>query len=300
MELETAISEEKMSELKKIIGYILEEPLYKKNTVAQILLFGSYATHKAVERDVRIQRDGTSTVYQSDFDILIILRKQKDTHNKAAAYAIEEKISKDETIQTPVSLLFESEKDMCMFLRDERYFYHEIVETGITLWQRGKTDIKKKERKIIPPERRKILALEDFNEYFSKIPHLLKLYKVSFAAKEYKEASFTLHRITENLFVCILLVFIRYNPKEHDLEKLLDQWISLRIDPDIVQPIHTIFPRNTPEEKHIFDLLKRAYIESRYYKDFCITKQELEILSKKIIKLTEVIEMICKKRIKEM
>ena len=58
-----------------------------------------------------------------------------------------------------------------------------------------------------------------------------------------------------------------------------------------------IFPRQTKEEKHHFNLLQKAYIDSRYKKGYTITKGELEYLAKRVAKLRDLTEQVCKEKI---
>jgi HEPN domain-containing protein len=60
-----------------------------------------------------------------------------------------------------------------------------------------------------------------------------KKFDKSVMKADFNKASFDLHQIAENLFNCLLLVFIRYVPEEHDLEKLFDNWISEKIGDDV-------------------------------------------------------------------
>ena len=61
--------------------------------------------------------------------------------------------------------------------------------------------------------------------------------------------------------------------------------------------IFKAFPRDTPEEKRLFDLLQRAYIESRYNPDFEITKAYIEALVPKVERLRDIVEKICREQI---
>ncbi len=84
--------------------------------------------------------------------------------------------------------------------------------------------------------------------------------------------------------------FTDYRPKLHDLEEL-GKLASMH-DP-IFQ---TDFPRNSEEEQRLFDLLKRAYIDSRY-KEYSITKDELDRLAEHVMKLQNLTEEVCKKKV---
>ena len=56
------------------------------------------------------------------------------------------------------------------------------------------------------------------------------------------------------------------------------------------------FPRNTPEEERLFDLLQRSYIESRYNPDFEITKDDICALVPKVERLKQIVEKVCRER----
>ena len=77
----------------------------------------------------------------------------------------------------------------------------------------------------------------------------------------------------------------------HDLEKLDRQACKLDVR------FKTVFPRATEEEERLFQLLKKAYIESRYTLDFKVTREELEYLSERVKMLQELTEKACGERI---
>ena len=52
-------------------------------------------------------------------------------------------------------------------------------------------------------------------------------------------------------------------------------------------------PRDTPEEERLFDLLQRAYVESRYNPDFEITKEDIDALLPKVERLRDIVERVC-------
>ena len=104
-------------------------------------------------------------------------------------------------------------------------------------------------------------------------------------------AAFQLHQATERFYTTILLVFTHYKPKEHDIDKLGKQANSL--DPRFLP----VFPRTTQEEKRLFELLKKAYIDARYNRNYKITKKELEYLGERVKKLQKLTKEVCKERI---
>ena len=113
----------------------------------------------------------------------------------------------------------------------------------------------------------------------------------AFFENEYAIAAFILHQATESLYSAILLVFSNYKPKLHDIEEL--GGMAKNYDNELLQ----VFPIATPEQKECFELLKKAYVDARYDKNYKISKEQLLYLIERIEKLKEITERICLARI---
>jgi uncharacterized protein len=59
----------------------------------------------------------------------------------------------------------------------------------------------------------------------------------------------------------------------------------------------TIFPRTTEGEERLFQLLKKVYLESGFALDYKVSKEDLECLSERVIKLRALNEQTCKEKI---
>jgi DNA repair ATPase RecN len=84
------------------------------------------------------------------------------------------------------------------------------------------------------------------------------------------------------------MVSVGGKPKIHNLETLGK--IIVYYHPEFMK----IFPRQTKEEKRLFKLLKDAYVDARYKKDYKITREELEYLAKRVEKLRDLVAENCK------
>ena len=67
---------------------------------------------------------------------------------------------------------------------------------------------------------------------------------------------------------------------------------------DYCPELKGIVPRETDEEKELFELLDYAYIGARYDRSYKITKQQLEQLAPCVKKLHKVTKAVCEKKIK--
>ncbi|MGI4752332.1 MAG: HEPN domain-containing protein [Janthinobacterium lividum] len=115
--------------------------------------------------------------------------------------------------------------------------------------------------------------------------------KYPFERGELNKSAFYLHQATESFYNTILLVFSNYKPKLHDIKKLGSK--AENYSSELLQ----VFPIVTPEQKECFELLKKAYVDARYDKNYKITKKQLLYLIERIEKLKEITERICIARI---
>lgn len=58
-----------------------------------------------------------------------------------------------------------------------------------------------------------------------------------------------------------------------------------------------IFSFNKEEDKRLFEILKRAYVEARYNPDFVVTQEDIDALFPKVEKLRDVVSEVCKAQI---
>lgn len=171
-----------------------------------------------------------------------------------------------------------------------RYFYTDIKREGIMLYNSGRYKLARRRKQNY--REIKELAEEYYNERFERGNEFLL--GAIFYNKQglHKMASFNLHQACENYYNSIILTFTLYSPKEHSLIKL-----SARAKTHS-QESSKAFPRNTEEEKRLFDLLQGAYIQARYSLHFRITKEDIEALIPKVELLRDIARQCCEERIK--
>jgi HEPN domain-containing protein len=128
------------------------------------------------------------------------------------------------------------------------------------------------ERRLLTPSEIKSIVQADFDKWYTSGVGFLKGVIFYLQEKEYKIAAFMLHQAAERTYNAIILVFSGYKPRTHNLDKL--KRYSKRFSVEL----EGVFPCNSQEEEHLFDLLKRGYIDARYKDDYVITEEELQIL----------------------
>jgi len=253
--------------------------------VEMVILFGSYARNDWVED----KYDETQYRYQSDMDILVMIHTDREAIKMRYECEIEHKIDEDESIKTPVSIIVHSVACVNRRLRKGQYFFSDIKKEGILLVDSQKYQLD--EAKELSPAERKKLAQEDFDYYFRRVDSFLKIVDFCMNDNELNNAAFLLHQAAERLYNGILLVFTHYKPKTHDME------ILRKLTYSVSNELLPVFPLDTPENRHLFKLLRKAYIEARYKRNYSITKDELTQLIKHVADLREVGQRICIEKI---
>ena len=270
------LPEEKQDELKALTKIILE-----KVPAEMIILFGSHARGDWVE-DFQ-----ENTEYVSDYDILVITKGRKSAKADEKWWDLK-KLVNGSLEQTNVSLIHHGIGFVNDKIERNEYFFVDILKEGIMLFDSG--TFKLAEPKTMNPAQRQKKAKAQFEPWFESANEFLDI-DADLEKGHLKKAAFLLHQATERFYAAILLTFTDYKPKIHDIKELGNQ----------VEKLHsafgTVFPKNTPEEKRLFELLQKAYIDSRYNMNYKVEKNELEYLSGRVKLLRDLTARICNERI---
>ena len=275
------------------LGFLVKEILKRLPQAEYIILYGSYARGNYVRRSVRIEDGGIPTVKISDYDIYVVTSGFNSKKAETVLDNVEDIFfsGKDFDRDTPVQFITDDIKALNKYLEEGRYFYTQIKQEGVVLYNSGKYKLSRR-RKLNFAEIKE-QAQEYFDEKSKRANNFLKYAIIADKETDYKEASFFLHQACENYYYAIRLTFTLRNNKQHNLSKLSS---SVR---RYIDDLGTVFPQNTPEEKRLFVLLKAAYVEARYTPYFVVTKEDIDALIPKVELLRDIAKRICEAKIKE-
>lgn len=281
------LPERKQRDLRELAALIRDEV----KDVVMIILYGSYAANTYVERDER--RDyGVRTIYMSDYDLLVVTKRRLGERESTVEARVRERFAagkNDENLPRP-QIINESISKLNDALTMGRYFYVEIVAKGIMLYDSGECQL------ATPGEldyaEIKKMAEEYYDDKFSDGLDFFKGANFYYQEENYHMTAFMLHQATESFLKTIPLVYILYGYKEHDLQFLIEKCKPYTLE------LAKVFPCDTDEEKRLFDLLRRAYLEARYNKkNFIVTKADIDALVPKIELLRNIVEKVCRERL---
>lgn len=258
--------------------------------VVMVVLYGSYARGTFVDCDQRTEF-GVPNYFLSDYDILIVTKRRLGVKEYDFYTRIKDKFfgAMDRRLHTNPQFINESISHLNHNLELGQYFYYEIKEQGIMLYDSCEYTLSEC-RELNYAEIGKI-AQEYYNQKFHQAGSFLYLATCAYEVTDYPIASFQLHQATENYLRTIPLVYILYGYKDHDLELLMSYCKKHTLK------LAQVFPRNTDEEERLFKLLQRAYVEARYNKDFLVTRTDINALIPKIELLRDITEKVCKEQI---
>ena len=268
------------TEINGIVSVIRE-----KLPAQMVILFGSYARGEQVND--RYVEDGITYEYQSDYDILVVMDSESQAVAKEAEKRWKQKLKTVVNDSTPLSIIFHGIEYLNSEIEQGNYFFTDILKEGVFLYDSGKHKLS--QPKPLNEKQRKDKAKLYFEKWFENANTFYKTFQYNFTENDLAVAAFQLHQATERYYMTVLLVYTDYKPKVHDLDKL-DKMVC-KLD----SRFKAVFPRTTAEEKRLFDLLKRAYIDSRYKLDYSIKREELEWLGSRVGVLRGMVEERCRK-----
>ena len=273
--------------------FLVKEILKRLPQTEYIILYGSYARGNYVRRSVRIEDGGIPTVKISDYDIYVVTSGFNNKKAETVLDNVEDIFfsGKDFDRDTPVQFITDDIKALNKYLEEGRYFYTQIKQEGIVLYNSGKYKLSRR-RKLNFAEIKE-QAQEYFDEKFEKGNFFFDDAVTNKGRERFQMSSFYLHQACENYYYAIRLTFTLRNNKQHNLSKLSS---SVR---RYIDDLGTVFPQNTPEEKRLFVLLKAAYVEARYTPYFVVTKEDIDALIPKVELLRDIAKRICEAKIKE-
>ena len=256
--------------------------------VQMVILFGSYARGDWKDGAHQQGRGRLLIHKRSDYDILVLTAEDYTARDISLWDKVKEKLAQS-NLSTHVRIIARDIDFVNFKLQQGQYFFTEICEQGIVLYDSGR--FKLREKQELDPAQAKQHAQANFDEAFTSAKGAYLGYEMFLEKHEYKWAAFNLNQAAEFSYKTVLLVFGNECPQEHHLDILGD------LAADYCPELAGIIPRESESQKELFELLDYAYIGARYDRHYKITKEQLELLGPCVKKLHEVTERICAAKI---
>ncbi len=259
--------------------------------VHMVVLFGSYARGDWKDGPHSQGRGRLIIHKRSDYDILVLVANEYTARDITLWDKVKEKLAQC-NLSTHVRIIARDIDFVNYKLSHGQYFFTEICEQGIILYDSGR--FKLRQKKKLNPAEAKQHAQAHFDEAFTSAKSFYIQYENALKIPDYKNAAFQLHQAAEFASKTVLLVFGSECPQEHHLDILGD------LAADYCPELAGLIPRESDESKELFELLDYAYIGARYDMHYKITKEQLEQLAPCVKKLHELTEKICVAKIESL
>jgi HEPN domain-containing protein/predicted nucleotidyltransferase len=252
-----------------------------------IILFGSYSRGDWVDERY-YGENRTLYEYKSDYDFLVVTEHHQDMP-PGLGKKIRQRVKRAERLQASPQIIFHDINFLNKELEEGQYFFRDIVHEGVLLYTTNKYELATP-RDLSDYERGEIAKLY-FNKWLTKADELFDVYNYALSKEMYASAIFLLHQSTESYYAAIHLVFTDYKPKTHDLRDLN------KVACHSHARFKIIFPDQTENEKRLFTLLVKAYIDSRYKLNYSVHPKDLKWLAERVKLMRELTIQLCMERI---
>ncbi|MBW6424361.1 nucleotidyltransferase and HEPN domain-containing protein [Rhizobium sp. XQZ8] len=283
----------KQRELDRVLEIIHEEfedalkegtaQFKKRGRILKIILFGSYAKGGWVDEPF------TMKGYRSDFDLLIIVNDRRLCDFATYWYKTADRLIREKSIETPVSLIVHSRREVNTYLKEGQYFFSDIRKEGIVLYELEDEPLA--EPKPLSAFDQLRVAETHFAERMAAANEFLELANHACMKSFDKRAAFLLHQALEQAYACLLLTLTNYGPPSHNIKFLR----SLAEGQD--RRLAEAFPRDQHRERAWFNTLNEAYVKARYSKHYEIGAEALDWLAKRTTVLLEVVRTVCREHV---
>jgi predicted nucleotidyltransferase len=251
----------------------------KRGRILKIILFGSYAKGGWVDEPF------TMKGYRSDFDLLIIVNDRRLCEFADYWYKAADRLIRDKSIETPVSFIVHSRREVNTYLKEGQYFFCDIRKEGIVLYELDDEPLA--EPQPLSPADRLRIARSHFEERLLAAKEFSDLAEHAIVKQYAKRAAFLLHQSLEQAYACILLTLTNYGPPSHNIKFLR----SLAEEQD--RRLAEAFPRDQHRERAWFNTLNEAYVKARYSKHYEISEEALIWLGERTALLLDLVDHVC-------
>ncbi|MEB2782681.1 HEPN domain-containing protein [Algoriphagus sp. C2-6-M1] len=168
-----------------------------------------------------------------------------------------------------------------------QYFFKEIIDEGITLFDSGNSEFVKPGK--LCPQQMKDRAQEYFDIWLQMGKDFLIDGHNCIKRGSLRKAMFEYHQAVEHFYASILLVLTGFKPKSHNLENL--RIYSKHLSKELFYLFD--FSSNNKTERDRLDILKKGYIDARYNKKYQVSLEDCIFVESKVKKMQEIVEAAC-------
>jgi len=250
---------------------------------AMIFLLGA-SLHQRRSESI-FQQTASSSQHIADYILLILMENlnNKETHEW------QDKIETHCKASIPVTTIVLQTTTFEEWLKEGHQFAANIQQSAVVIYDSGDYNLPvlqtvNHDVAIITIEKCLTDGLTKAKEFLAGS----ELYKIR---KQHAMAAFMLHQSAEQALRTLLKVGTGYHANTHSIDRLL-RYAGL-----VSYQLPDILPQKTEEDKRLFSLLQKAYIDTRYKEDYKISNSDLFRLTEKVTFIHEILSDVGKAKL---
>lgn len=221
--------------------------------------------------------EAPSSQYYSDYFFLILI----NNGNGKALYEWQDKIEQHCSSFLPVTTIVLETTTFNDWLQCGHLFARTVYNSSICLYNLDDISLSLPGDYDADAEQRTIQ--KNYTGGLNKSREFLAgadLYRIR---EQTKMAAFMLHQSAEQALRTLLKIGTGFHSCTHNLERLL------RYGSMVSYQLPDVFPRKTENEKRLFGLLQKAYIDTRYTENYTINNTDLGLLTARVNRIIELL-----------
>ena len=227
--------------------------------------------------------------YRSDFDLLIIVNNRKLCDYAEYWHKAADRLMRDPAIETPVSFIVHSRREVNTYLKEGQYFFSDIRKEGVVLYELDDEPLAEPQK--LTHEERLRIASSQFESRMRLLRQFSEGAAFHIQRGNLDVAAFDVHQTIEQAYTCVLLTLTNYAPPSHNIKFLR----SLAEEQD--RRLAEAFPRDQHRERAWFNTLNEAYVKARYSEHFEISEEALAWLGAQTAVLLSIVKQVCERHI---
>ena len=218
-----------------------------------------------------------SSQHTADFVLLILI---KDLSNKEH-HEWQDKIEQHCKVVMPITTIVLQTSTFEEWLKGGHPFASTVCQSAVTIYNAGNLS------SVASIQTSATAAPKDLEKYYAEGLHKAKEFLTGAELYTLRQqntmAAFMLHQAAEQTLRTLLKAGTGFHANTHSIDRLL-RYAGL-----VSWQLPDIFPQKTAEEKRLFSLLQKAYIDTRYREDYKISDDELVYLAAKVRRIYEIL-----------
>jgi HEPN domain-containing protein len=195
---------------------------------------------------------------------------------------IQDKIEKHCQSLVTVTVIVLDIEQFNSWLVDGNVFAYTVATSALLIYQNGSRELA--DPLIIDKEIIRKNNEVCYTQGLNKVQEFLAGADLFRIRNQNKMAAFMLHQAAEHALLTILKIGTGFHSCTHNIDRLI-RYASL-----VSYQLSAVFPRKTENEKRLFSLLQKAYIDSRYREDYNIHLTDQIVLAERIRQIIGILD----------